>query len=37
MENNEDWVDGDNLNCIKCNNFVDYIDENGFCDNCKEN
>lgn len=29
-----DSVDGDRLNCIKCDNFVDYLDENGLCPQC---
>jgi hypothetical protein len=31
----EDNVDGDKLTCICCDSFVDSIDEDGLCDNCK--
>ena len=29
-----DSVDGDRLTCVKCDRFVDYLDENNLCPQC---
>jgi len=36
MEPKEDWVDEEELNCIKCDRFVNSINQEGFCPECEE-
>jgi len=32
----EDWIDFDKLNCIKCDRFVESVNEEGLCPECAE-
>ena len=32
----DDYVDGDRLSCAGCDRFVNSIDGDGLCDECKE-
>lgn len=32
----EDFIDFDKLSCLKCNNFVNSVNEKGFCPECEE-
>ena len=31
----EDWVDGDRLTCLKCDNFVSELNSKGLCQTCR--
>ena len=31
----EEWVDCDKLNCLKCDRFVSYLNDNGLCSECE--
>jgi Zn finger protein HypA/HybF involved in hydrogenase expression len=32
----EEWIDGDKLNCIKCDRSVESINNEGLCPECEE-